>query len=201
MAYQVSILLFCFLIHYWDVFYQLLGSSWLCTSLCSLAESSISLKQISQGERCISLSIQTSLKYCCFQQILRKSRKKAKSEYLLDEKLFRNIGNLLYVNLVSMKRAEFACQGAEWMVQEWFVLWLTQTGWSGEQEPFCAMQGELHGSALHCLAGVSQAPFPDTAPYSASVHPSWYSQKLYNKLLPFFQIPHHLLGIIAEIPK
>lgn len=119
----------------------------------------------------------------------------------MDEKLFRNIGNLLYVNLVSMKRAEFAYQGAEWMVQEWFVLWLTQTGWSGEQEPFCAMQGELHGSALHCLAGVSQAPFPDSAPYSASVHPSWYSQKLYNKLLPVFQIPHHLLGIIAVIPK
>lgn len=151
MAYPVSILLICFLIHQWDVFYQLLGSSWLCPSLCSLAESSISLKHISQGERCISLSIPINLKYCCLQQFLRKSRKKTKSEYLLDEKLFKNICSLLYVNLVSMKRAVFACQEAECMAQEWSVVWLALTGWSGECGPLCAMHGELHGPALHCL--------------------------------------------------
>lgn len=33
---HVTVLLICFLIHYWDVFYQLLGFSWLCPSYVHL---------------------------------------------------------------------------------------------------------------------------------------------------------------------
>lgn len=193
-TYHDSILLICFVIHYWDVFYQLPGSSWLCPSLCSLAESSISLEQISQGERCVSLSILISLKYYCFQQTLRKSRKKAKSEYLLDEELFKNICSLLYLNLVSMKKIVFVWQGAQCVVQEWSVLWLTLTGWSGKCDLLCPTHGELHGSALHYVLGVLQAPFPDSTPHLALEYPSWCTRKLHTKFLTVFQIPLHLIG-------
>lgn len=178
MTYHVSILLICFLIHYWDVFYQLLGSFWLCPSLCSLVESSISLKQVSQGERCISLSIPISLKYCCFWHFLRKRRKKAKLEYLLDEDLFKNICSLLYLDLVSMKRTIFACQGAECMVQEWSVLWLTPTGWRVWPPSVPCMEscmGQLFTQQVSCFTGASQAPFPDSTPCLALLYPSWYT--------------------------
>lgn len=66
MTYHFIILFVCFFIHCWDIFCQLPGFSQLCLQSCSLAENTISLKQISQGERCISLGILGSLKYCCF---------------------------------------------------------------------------------------------------------------------------------------
>lgn len=65
-TYHFIILFICFFIHCWDIFCQLPGFSWLCLQSCSLAESAISLEQISQGERCISPGIPVSLKYCCF---------------------------------------------------------------------------------------------------------------------------------------
>lgn len=66
MTYHFIILFICFFIHCWDIFCQLSGFSWLCLQSCSLAESAISLEQISLGGRCITLGIPVSLKYCCF---------------------------------------------------------------------------------------------------------------------------------------
>lgn len=149
MTYHLSILLIWFLIHYWDVFYQLLGSSWLCPSSCLLAESGISLKQISQGERCFSLGISVRLKYCCFHQPLRRSRKKPKSEYLLHVELFKNTCNLLSINFISMKSIVFVCQRAQGMLKE-----LVCAG-EGDVIPPSSMHGKLHWSALHYILGVS----------------------------------------------